>query len=281
MDESSNVFAGSESYFAFMTDRLPQTKEKIKTVRIPTDEDVSPAGAAEQAPRKAVLPDAERLRKNLLYKYPYEKATVTPAKFTATALGVSPESGGTGVEDNITSAFYTGTPLFMKEGAPISGKELGDIYHCVMEHIDFSVSDAESELRRLLKENIITEKEKNAVSAEEIQSFMDSSLCRRAAASGKITREFKLFTTVNGTGAPSPDNEDLSFIQGIADMFFEEDDGIVLIDYKTNKGISLRELKEKYAGQLSIYKKALEEMLGKRVKECWLYGFSLAAEIML
>ncbi len=281
VDESSNVFASSESYFAFMTDRLPQTKEKIKTVRIPTDEDVSPAGAAEQAPRKAVLPDAERLRKNLLYKYPYEKATVTPAKFTATALGVSPESGGTGGEDNITSAFYTGTPLFMKEGAPISGKELGDIYHCVMEHIDFSVSDAESELRRLLKENIITEKEKNAVSAEEIQSFMDSSLCRRAAASGKITREFKLFTTVNGTGAPFPDNEDLSFIQGIADMFFEEDDGIVLIDYKTNKGISLRELKEKYAGQLSIYKKALEEMLGKRVKECWLYGFSLAAEIML
>lgn len=281
VDESSDVFASPENYFAFMTERLPFTKEKIKTSRILTGEDTAPSAAFAKPSAGSVLPDVERLRKNLFYKYPYEKATLTPAKFTATALGVSPESGGTGGEDNLTSAFYAGTPLFMKEGVPIGGKELGDIYHCVMEHIDFSASDAESELNRLLSEKVLTEKEKNAVRAAEIQGFLDSPLCRRAADSGKITREFKLFTTVNGTGAESPENEDLSFIQGIADMFFEEEDGIVLIDYKTNKGVTAGELKEKYKGQLMIYKKALEEMLGKRVKECWLYGFSLMSGILL
>ncbi len=218
VDESSDTFASPENYFAFMRERMPFTNGKIKELRIKTNEETAPQISAAKEMCEAVLPDTDRLRKSLLYQYPYEKATVTPAKFTATSLGVSPESGGTSGEDSLTSAFYAGTPLFMKEGAPIGGKELGDIYHCVMEHIDFSASDAESELQRLLNENIITLNEKSAVRPKEIQGFLDSPLCRRAADSGKITREFKLFTTVNGTGMKSPENEDLSFIQGIADM---------------------------------------------------------------
>lgn len=279
-DEDSDYPENPDNYFAFMINRLPHTGSAVKSVRIPTSCDVTPETNAAASENVFIMPDPEKLKNSLLYKYPYEKATVTPAKFTATALGVAPEKGGTAEEDTAT-AFYTGTPVFMKEGQPVSGKELGDIYHCVMEHLNFSADSAEKELDRLTKENIITEKEKNAVKAKEIQIFLESGLCKRAVKSGKITREFKLFTTVNAVGAENPENEDLSFIQGIADMFFEEDDGVVLVDYKTNKNTSAEELKREYKGQLMIYRKALEEMLGKKVKECWVYGFELGREVKI
>lgn len=278
--EDENKPLWPDNYFAFMIKRLPYISGAVKSIRLTSDIDVTPISDLPSSVSAApfTLPDKQRLKKNLAYRYPYEKATVTPAKFTATALGV--EAQGNETEEATTAtAFYTGTPLFMKEGRPISGKELGDIYHCVMEHLDFSADSAEKELERLVRESFITEKEKSAVKTREIQAFLESGLCRRAVRSGKITREFKLFTTENHTGAENPENEDLSFIQGIADMFFEEEDGVVLVDYKTNKNTSAEELKREYGGQLRIYKKALEEMLGAKVKECWVYGFALGAEI--
>ena len=279
-DENSYSFESKENYFAFVVNGLSAAGENIKAVRIKTDEDIMSDDllfASPDSDNSAILPDFEKIKKNLSFKYPYEKATYTPAKFTATALGVNPDEGGG--EDSVTTAFYMGMPLFMKEGRPLSGKELGDIYHCVMEHTDFSANSAEAELERLLKEGVISEQEKNAVRASEIQGFLDSGLCERARSSGKITREFKILTTVNGTGAENPENDDLSFIQGIADMFFEENDGIVLVDYKTNKNVTEEKLINEYKGQLSLYKKALEEMLGRKVKECFLYSFSLGKAI--
>lgn len=278
-EENEYSFENKENYFAFVVNGLSAAGDSVKTVRVKTDEDILtedslmlPSDSAEE-----VLPDFEKIKKNLSFKYPYEKATHTPAKYTATALGVSPDEGQ--AEDSVTTAFYMGMPLFMKEGKSLSGKELGDIYHCVMEHIDFSAASAEAELERLLKEGVIAEQEKKAVKASEIQDFLDSGLCERARSAGKVTREFKILTTVNGTGEENPENEDLSFIQGIADMFFEEEDGIVLADYKTNRNVTEEKLINEYRGQLSLYKKALEEMLGTKVKECFLYSFSLGREI--
>lgn len=281
VDEETDCPEAQDNYFAFMLSRMPYTENTVKTERIYTYADTAPNAEASTAEAEILLPDPEMLKGRLLYKYPYEKATITPAKFTATALGVAPEKGGSSAEEDLTTAFYTGTPLFMKDGQPVSGKELGDIYHCIMEHLDFSAASAEEELKRLLNEKIITEKEKNAVKAAEIQKFLESGLCARAVKSGRVTREFKLFTTVNATGAENPENEDLSFIQGIADMFYEEEDGIVLVDYKTNKNITVDVLKKEYKGQLMIYKKALEEMLGAKVKECFVYSFWLGKEIRI
>lgn len=278
-DEDEICLESKDSYFAFVINGLAAAGDSIEVTRIKTGEDVSPEefSSAYEGKEKEALPDREKLRRNLSFKYPYEKATYTPAKYTATTLGVAPDEGGD--ENGLTSAFYMGMPLFMKEGKPISGKELGDIYHCVMERLDFSARSAEEELERICREGFITEQEKSAVKASEIQTFLDSALCRRARESGKITREFKVLTTVNITGEENPENEDLSFIQGIADMFFEEEDGIVLADYKTNRNVTEEKLANEYRGQLAVYKKALEEMLGERVKECVLYSFGLGKEV--
>ena len=150
-----------------------------------------------------------------------------------------------------------------------------------MENLDFYAENAERELSRLKESGVITEKERLEIKAAEIQGFLDSSLCKRAVNAEEVNREFPIFTTVNAANTENPQNEDLSFIQGIADMFFTEKGEIVLADYKTNRNTTVKKLTEEYRGQLAIYKKAIEEMTGLRVKECWLYSFSLGQCIMV
>ena len=68
-------------------------------------------------------------------------------------------------------------------------------------------------------------------------------------------------------------------IQGIIDAFFYEDDGIVVVDYKTDRVRYARELTDKYHAQLEYYEKALTMMTGKRVKEKLIYSFTLGKVI--
>ncbi|KIR01508.1 ATP-dependent nuclease, subunit A [Lachnospiraceae bacterium TWA4] len=63
-------------------------------------------------------------------------------------------------------------------------------------------------------------------------------------------------------------------IQGVIDLCFEEEDGIVLMDYKTDHADE-EVLKKRYSSQFKFYKKAIEQMTGKKVKESLLYSFYL------
>ena len=70
-------------------------------------------------------------------------------------------------------------------------------------------------------------------------------------------------------------------VQGIIDVYFEEADGLVLLDYKTDKVRRAADLVEKYHAQLEYYAKALHRLLEKPVKEKWIYSFTLGEEIRL
>jgi len=65
-------------------------------------------------------------------------------------------------------------------------------------------------------------------------------------------------------------------LQGVIDCYFEEADGLVLIDYKTDyvpfgdSGIII----ERYRVQIEYYARTLALLTGKRVKERYIYLFS-------
>ena len=73
-------------------------------------------------------------------------------------------------------------------------------------------------------------------------------------------------------------------IQGIADCVFKENDGYVIVDYKTDNFKSEADM-EKYGTQLEFYKAALELVLGNErsdgtiekavIKSCYIYSFKL------
>jgi ATP-dependent helicase/nuclease subunit A len=69
-------------------------------------------------------------------------------------------------------------------------------------------------------------------------------------------------------------------VQGMLDAAFREDDGWVLLDYKTGgRGKSDEDLRSIYGPQLAYYAQALERLLGSRVKESWLVMLDLGRDI--
>ena len=117
----------------------------------------------------------------------------------------------------------------------------------------------------------------------DIYVFSKSRLCNRllnAEQNGRLSKE-QPFVIAKPAGEISKDYESDKdvLIQGIIDAYFEESDGIVLIDYKTDRVKTAEELIARYKKQLELYGEALEQTTGKRVKERIMYSFCLGKEI--
>ena len=105
---------------------------------------------------------------------------------------------------------------------------------------------------------------------------------QEAARKQKLYREQPFVLGVDAKELyPEEEDGELILIQGIIDAYFEEPDGLVVLDYKTDKVNNAKELAEKYQEQLRYYANALEQMSGKKVKENIIYSFTLKKEIYI
>lgn len=134
-------------------------------------------------------------------------------------------------------------------------------------------------LKRMTEEKRLTEEYGRAVKVKKLVTFLSSEIgyrmwqaCRRKS----LNREqpFVLGIDARRLKESFPEGETV-LIQGIIDVFFEEEDGIVLLDYKTDSISSMEELWNRYETQMDYYKEALEKLTGKPVKERILYSFHL------
>lgn len=130
----------------------------------------------------------------------------------------------------------------------------------------------------------MTKQELQCVSSSRITEFLKSGLARRmieANARGELFKEqpFVLGIPANKLREQYPDSETV-LIQGVIDVFFYEEDKIVLADYKTDRVSAKQELIDRYKTQLDYYQMALEQITGKQVKERYLYSFALQTEIL-
>ncbi|MBO6282550.1 MAG: PD-(D/E)XK nuclease family protein, partial [Pseudobutyrivibrio sp.] len=189
-------------------------------------------------------------------------------------------------------------PLFMREGdmddtldgkVP-SGALYGTAMHRFLECFDFTnpdiVGSFDEQLKYMRQIKCLSEDEFSRISINKLKTFLkDESAIRMAAAaaSGKLYKE-KPF--VYGSDAKSLFDDDKSgdemiLVQGIIDVFWEEDDGIVLLDYKTDRVDSDEQLMVRYEKQLELYKNAIEASYGVKVKEVLIYSFALERSINL
>ncbi|BCN32151.1 helicase-exonuclease AddAB subunit AddA [Anaeromicropila herbilytica] len=182
-------------------------------------------------------------------------------------------------------------PRFIQPEKEITATSRGTIYHKVLECIDLlsiqSPADVEKELERLLSEGILTETDTRVVRVHQIYRFTQSDLAnrmRKAKSNGKLflEKQFVLGALAKEV-YPDTDSEETVLIQGIIDAYFEEEDGIVLMDYKTDYVVKGKEetLVQKYKVQLNYYQKAIEQITNKKVKEKLIYSFSLDKTISI
>ena len=126
-----------------------------------------------------------------------------------------------------------------------------------------------------------------AINVYKIRAFLQTPLAARmakAARSNRLHREQPFVLGVD-SGEIYPDTECRAqlLVQGIIDAYFIEDDEIVLVDYKTDKVSpgGEQDLIDLYHIQLEDYAAALERMLQKKVKETYIYSFTLRKMIPL
>lgn len=129
----------------------------------------------------------------------------------------------------------------------------------------------------------LPEEYRAAVSTEKLAAFLQSGAAARmarAALSRKLYKEqpFVLGIPANRLKEEFPESETV-LVQGIIDVFFEEEDGLVVLDYKTDAVKTAGELIQRYRVQLDYYAQALEQIYGRPVKEKIIYSFKLGKEI--
>lgn len=178
---------------------------------------------------------------------------------------------------------YTRNECIAELKKDLTGAERGTIIHKFMELLDFSVlgtgdyiNDIQNSMKKLVETKIFTEEEKNAVNEAKINRMLKSDLGQRmiaAAKCGKLKKEQQF-----SIGIPvkeiykNVDSDDIVIVQGIIDAFFYEDDGIVLMDYKTDRADEA-ELIGRYHAQLTYYALTLNRLTGCKVKEKLIYSF--------
>lgn len=173
-----------------------------------------------------------------------------------------------------------------------SGAAYGTFIHLIMEHVSFVSAGNEiqlaDEMQAFVERQILKEEDLPLIPIEKIERMLRSELGRRMAAAeqaGKLYRErqFVIGIPMNQIYMDSKE-EDLELVQGIIDAYFEEDGELVLLDYKTDHVSGQdgeMELIRRYHTQLDYYKKTLEQLTGKTVKESYLYSFALDRAIRL
>ena len=174
------------------------------------------------------------------------------------------------------------SPLIQKmkaEGKNI-GAAIGDSYHHALAFYDYS-----KDISQLSE--FLSPEEYGLLNQEKLKKFLDSPLGQLFAKAYKentLYREQhfmqeveyeKLFPDDKG------DNVEKVILQGIIDAFIMEEDGIILVDYKTDRVKDGEELRNRYQKQIDLYSEALEQILGKKVKRRVLYSFSLGEEVDL
>lgn len=173
-----------------------------------------------------------------------------------------------------------------------TGAKYGTAVHKIMELLSFNdylEYDGEGDAKRLYaavsKEREswaaggrASKEELSCVPTSKICEFFKSPLAARMIKARKNGGLYKEQPFVLGKEADCKEGE-LMLIQGVIDVFFYEEDGIVLADYKTDKAENEAQLADRYRMQLDYYQQALEQITGKNVKERYIYSFSLQKEI--
>lgn len=243
------------------------------------------------------------LDEQLSWQYAYPQAVRTAAKFSVSevkrryqelhsdelqdeaalsvpAAAVIPTAPG---EDD---AFAALPPWLAGEEAAVSGAQRGTALHKALQYITPTADQTTATLRReidaFVRQGLLSREEAKLVYVPVLAAFCQSDIGRRMAESPELHREYP-FTVLLAGGDPLPETEtgEQILIQGVIDCLFREDDAWILVDYKSDRLETADAFRSRYAVQLALYKRAVEQITHRPVEETYIYSLHLQQEIRL
>ena len=243
--------------------KASQTEETTETI----------AERAEFSPERV-----DFLRERIGFAYPFAHMTQIPTK-----LAVSEVS-----EQAVRSQYVAAARPAFLSAKGLTPAERGTALHKFMQFSDYvrGKNDPAEELARMVRLGYLTGEEGGAVEIGKLQKFFSGGLAGRmfeALRQGNLHREvrFTMELPVREYDAGSECDGEGIVVQGVADCVMEEADGLVIVDYKTDRVTDGQELIDRYAGQLEMYARAMEKCFHRPVKEHILYSFALGKEVKI
>ncbi|MBR4760114.1 MAG: UvrD-helicase domain-containing protein, partial [Lachnospiraceae bacterium] len=242
---------------------------------------------------------AQMLSDRFNYVYAHENLGNLYAKTSVSELKhAAMEEAGVHAEFETERTGDPYVPQFAKETKESGGTDRGSAFHKVLELLDYgkylqmtdpAMADAEiavqieNDIAEMVISGRLTQEYADLVPVKKIAGFMRSQAAQRmgrAALAGRLKKEQPFVNTIPASRlhAEIP-KEERVMIQGVIDVFWEEGDGVVLLDYKTDHISRPEELTDRYTAQMEYYQEAIEQITGKKVKEKILYSFALMQEI--
>ncbi len=211
---------------------------------------------------------------NTRFVYPFSDILKMRSKTSVSALANKAES------DKFA---FSQRPAFMSK-SNMTATDKGTAMHRVMQYFDFSkYTDIDTEIERLYEWQFISENEYNSLDRKALEQFFQSEIFERIKKAYKVEREMRFLTEIPATSIDNAldsrfENEKI-IIQGAVDALIIENDGIVILDFKTDRAEAPSDLAEAYGMQLSIYALAAEKIFKMPVKEKLIYSFHLGKTI--
>ena len=176
----------------------------------------------------------------------------------------------------------------------------GTIIHSLFEKLDYgrvtSKETLQDEFKSVLSGKGYTDEDRELINVKRLSGFFSDSEAslfsrmKKAALSDKLFREQQFIVGLTNSEIPGRNphsedgvesseksDEDLTVVQGSIDAYFYEKDendeeNLILVDYKTDNVKDGKELLDRYASQMYLYALTLEKLTGKTVKDVILYS---------
>lgn len=233
---------------------------------------------------------SKRIVEQLSWVYPFHPSVSHRAKQSVSELKRLQEIMDENSSHDLIRSFkkpITTRPKFMQK-QKITPAEIGTAMHLVMQQLDYQlptdVTSIQRQLENMVRKELLTEEQMEVIQIEQIAEFFQTNIGQRLLKAKWYKREIPFSYAIKAEEIYKDwkSGEEKIFIQGIIDCLFEDDDGLVLLDYKTdnisdrfkgdiNEAIPV--LKKRYEVQLHYYTKAIEDILQRKVTERYLYFF--------
>lgn len=248
----------------------------------------------ERVEKKEMIPITssfeEEIKSRLTWEYSFANASRHRSKQSVSEMKrqreMSDEQSGTDLLSKFKKSI-TKRPKFMQEKS-LSPAERGTALHMVMQHVDLTrpvtLENVESQVERMVNDELLTVEQAEVINTQLIAEFFESDLGKRIMNAKVVNREipFTLSLPASEVYPAWKDEDESVFVQGIIDCVFEDENGLVLIDFKSD-GITERYkggfvqarpiLEERYRLQINLYTKALEQIWKRKINERYLFFF--------
>ncbi|MFL2116037.1 helicase-exonuclease AddAB subunit AddA [Marinilactibacillus psychrotolerans] len=172
-------------------------------------------------------------------------------------------------------------PNFISEVLQPTAAEIGQATHLVLQTLTFDEHPTEALIKEhiasLVKKEVLTKEMAPLIKIDQLVRYFNTDFGHKIIESANlIQREvpFSLILEARELFLDMEDEQDHVLIHGIVDGYIEEEDGLILFDYKTDQLSRYKDpekvMRKKYSGQLKLYRKALESILNRPVKETYL-----------